>query len=336
MKANRRLLLSASSGADRTASLWSSLSWLDKAGRDTRTCLFLCSAWVREGETCVTDQTLNVSLVYSLGGLRAEDGEGVQWLRPLESHLPLQQPRQERRAEVRGLSPAAVRVQRGLLPDPAGLSPTLLRVLWAPYGRHFPPHHPRGERLRRFPHRSRSPAQAPHLHEEPGRDPRRRSAEVLPPAGAWLPRSVGHRDEAAAALHVLALLHRLSRREWAEEEAGVVPAEPLRGPGGQEVWLSGHAVRGGAGEHRVPDGPREAADSQPHLLAGAAGPGWAERHPERRQRHLFLPAGSLCLGWQLQQLLCGAGSAGLSLSSLTSSALSSSYATSHVRHLVAL
>lgn len=86
----------------------------------------------------------------------------------------------------------------------------------------------------------------------------------------------------------------------------------------------------------MPDGPREASNTQPHLLAGTEGPGRAERHPKRCQRHLLLPAGSLRLRWQLQQLLCGAGSACLPMSSLTSSALPSSPTTSHVRHLVAL
>ena len=54
MAANRRILLSASSWAEKTASLWSSLSWLDKVGRDTRKCLFSCTAWAGGGELLTT------------------------------------------------------------------------------------------------------------------------------------------------------------------------------------------------------------------------------------------------------------------------------------------
>ena len=41
----------------RSASLWSSLSWLDKVGRDTRKYCFSFTAWAGGGETWVTDQT---------------------------------------------------------------------------------------------------------------------------------------------------------------------------------------------------------------------------------------------------------------------------------------
>ena len=58
-----RILLSASSWADQT--LWRSLFWLDKVGRDTRKlCMFFCFLLMHEwgvwgAETWMTDQTHN-------------------------------------------------------------------------------------------------------------------------------------------------------------------------------------------------------------------------------------------------------------------------------------
>ena len=49
---------SACSQADRTASSWSPLSWLDDVGRDTRTFIFHLTAYMGGGETWVTGQIL--------------------------------------------------------------------------------------------------------------------------------------------------------------------------------------------------------------------------------------------------------------------------------------
>ena len=54
---SRSKQISACLWADGTASLWSSLSWLDKVGKDTRKCIFSFAVWAG-GETWVTTQTL--------------------------------------------------------------------------------------------------------------------------------------------------------------------------------------------------------------------------------------------------------------------------------------
>ena len=43
--------------ANRTASSWSSLSWLDNVGRDTRKCVLSFTALARRGEGWITDHT---------------------------------------------------------------------------------------------------------------------------------------------------------------------------------------------------------------------------------------------------------------------------------------
>ena len=63
------------------------------------------------------------------GSVREQDGESEQRRGPVVPHLPGQLPgSQERRAEVRRLDEAAVRVLGRLVPDRARLAPPVLRV----------------------------------------------------------------------------------------------------------------------------------------------------------------------------------------------------------------
>ena len=59
------ILLCAWSRADRAASLWRSLSWLDKVGRDTTTFAFSFTAWVEGGDTCLKQWLLLNTAAYS-------------------------------------------------------------------------------------------------------------------------------------------------------------------------------------------------------------------------------------------------------------------------------
>lgn len=79
-------------------------------------------------------------------------------------------------------------------------------------------------------------------------------------------------------IHVLALLHRLSRHHPAEGQAGELPVESLRGAGrgGAATPVPDAPPRRGRGVHRLPDGPRAAPDAaayqEPRLASAVPGP----------------------------------------------------------------
>ncbi len=128
----------------------------------------------------------------------------------------------------------------------------------------------------------------------PRGDPRRRPPEVLPSSGQGFPSRLRVGDEVSPALHVLPLLHRLLGHQRTAAQAGVVPPEPLCGLGGPQVRLSDDAARGSEREHGVSDGTRAAPGPWVDRHAGGASVGRAERHTQRGQRHLLLPACPLC------------------------------------------
>lgn len=241
-------------------------------------------------------------------GVREQDGESEQRRRPMVPDLPRELARaQERRAQVRRLDEAAVRVLGRLVPDRARLAPPVLRVQQAAHRGKFLPDGGRRIRVRRLPGSVVPPPQEAHLDEESGGDSRRRPAQVLQPSGQDVQTLATRVHKDPRAIHVLEILHRLPRHRPATRQTRELPVEPLRRPRGGDPQVSVPDVtpqRSGR-IHRVPDGPRETADPRldrksclPGVVPGAAAtidqpsasPARTTRHLRIRQR-LLLRAG---------------------------------------------
>ncbi len=245
-------------------------------------------------------------LLQPQGGLRVQDGEG-QRQRQVEPDHPRQQPRQDRRAEVRQLHEEAVRVLRRLVPHHARHSVPLLRLLSNDLGdslgdldRYHNNHdrqqqqqqqHPRhqGQLL---PHRGGRVhvrglqrglvplAQEVDRDAEPRGDQGRRAPEILQPPLPRFPASLARAGQDHGALHVLPVFHRLPRAEPTAGQARELPVQPFPKYGGSnQVRVPHDLVSGRRREHGLPDGTR--AEAHPHAHRGHGLPG-------------LLPAPELC------------------------------------------
>lgn len=136
----------------------------------------------------------------------------------------------------------------------------------AAHERELLPHSGGRVRVRRLPGGAVPPAEETDRNAQPGGDPRRRPAQVLPPAGAPLPARLSGEDQDAGALHVLALLHRLPGHRPAEVQAGELPVEPFHRAGGgvAQVPVPVAAAQRRRRQHSLPDGPRTSPDPRPH------------------------------------------------------------------------
>ena len=172
---------------------------------------------------------------------------------------------QERRAEIRRLDEAAVRVFRRLVPDRPRLAPPVLRVQQAAHRRKFLSNRGRRIRVRRLPRGVVSSSQETDLDEESGRDSRRRSAQVLQPSGQDVQTLATRVHKDAGAVHVLEILHRFPGHRPTTRKTRELPVESLCRPrgGDPQVSVPDVAAQRGGGVHRVPDGARETANARP-------------------------------------------------------------------------